>query len=77
VNNIGGNAGPITPKALANCSPGLELATTLGIKYQNNDPTLKGLNLARIERGETLSGLSNYFVIVTQGCRSAPTLGCN
>jgi hypothetical protein len=32
-----------TPKALANFSPGLELATTLGIKYQNNDPTLKGL----------------------------------
>ena len=53
----------ITPKAFANSSPGLELATTLGIEPYKCVQTLKGFVLRR-----TLSGLDNISTY-TQGSR--------
>jgi hypothetical protein len=55
--------GDLTPKALARCSPGLELATTLGLKIEI------GLNPERVRRGvKPFQGITTLFVIY-QGSR--------
>jgi hypothetical protein len=53
-----------TPKALANSSPGLELATTLGNEYQKLLKTLKVLGLCS---ANPLQGLKNKGPRLTQG----------
>jgi len=55
-----------TPKAFANFSPGLELATTLGDRSDIKAKTLKGLGSWR-----TLSGLNPFYLSHTQGSRSS------
>jgi len=59
-----------TPKALANFSPGFERSEKPGAR-QESILTLKGL-----PRGEPLQG-STDCLLITQGCRFAPTLGSN
>jgi len=60
----------LTPKALANSSPGLERSDNPGICNSISLLTLKGFAKRR-----TLSGFNSLLSLRTQGSRCAPTLG--
>jgi hypothetical protein len=56
-----------TPKAFANASPGLELATTLGIKEKKERPTLKALARVGKSGSPTLSALELWNCLRSAG----------
>ena len=60
-----------TPQAFANCSPGLEHSDNPGIRL----PIL--FNPERVRLHKPFSGFRPSFCVDSQGCRCAPTLGCN
>ena len=60
-----------TPKAFANFSPGLERSDNPGRQYKKVTKTLKALGMCR---NNPFQGLDK-FLLSTQGCRYAPTLG--
>ena len=63
-------ASAITPKALANFSPGLERKRQPWVSIQKIDPTLQGLKIRkRLTTETTLSGLKIDLLNCTQGCR--------
>jgi len=68
--NITASPPAITPKALANFSPGFERSENPGCQLQEMRQTLKGF-LSH----QTPSGLIYYLHELTQSCRYAPTLG--
>jgi len=66
----------ITPKALANFSPGLERSDNPGYKYKNKLLTLKGFLPASTSLNFlTLSGLERFLLIRFPGFSQARTLG--
>ena len=62
----------LTPKALANLSPGFEPSENPGLIKESAGPTLKGF-----AKRLTLSGFIHNLLFIPHGCRCAPTMGSN